>query len=432
MRSGKAVALALAVALVTGCVTTSEPAGTVRRAEEGCPPLDLFQKALCVCDDLADVGKIDIGPYRQGPYGMNYPYEDAGGSVGVNGASHHTALVGVSGSWDTGGGMTTTGDFIVGQDMTTPASVSYQGALRVHGDLSVGGTISGTGQLIVEGALCTDGDVDSRGMQRVASEGPYVAPAGLPCPCDPATFFDVAAAVESARADNDNDAQGVPQDIALVPGDELELPTGRYFFTNLESQGKVRVNVTGTVAIYLAGSLDTVGYANFHLADGAQLDLFVSGTIHTVGHVDMAQEGYHGAAQGWPSSRFRLYLGGSEPVMMLTGNEFWGGSIYAPTASLDYAGHLMVNGSVFVKSFVGSGHLEIYGGLQLPPDSCPAASDDPDDGDTPVVPGDPDNPDDSTPPAIPGDPDVPDQSTTPDEPQKVDCYGDPNNPVCVG
>ena len=402
MNIGKALAL-MAALVLSGCLNASETESpsTFQRAEEGCPPLDLLTRAICVCEDFNDVGKVNVGPYRNGPYGMNYPYDDDGGSVGVNGQSRHTALVGASGSWDAWEGLATTGDFIVGQNITTPASLSYQGAVRVNGDLTVGGDISGTGQLIVTGALLLAGENEARGMQRVGSEGPYVAPAGPPCPCDPATFFDVAAAVESARDSNDNDLQAVPADISLWKGDELTLPTGRYFFTNLESQGKVVINIAGTVAIYLEGSLDTVGYANFRLADEAQLDLFVSGTIRTVGHIDMAQEGWHGAGHGWPYSRFRLYIGGAEPVMMVTGNQFWGGSIYAPTAALRFTGHFMVNGSLFVRTFDGTGHLEVYGGMQIPPDSCPGATDEPGSGDTP------------------------------DEPIKVDCYDDPANPLCI-
>jgi hypothetical protein len=55
-----------------------------------------------------------------------------------------------------------------------------------------------------------------------------------------------------------------------------------------------------------------------------------------------------------------------------------------------------------VRTFEGAGHLEVYGGMQLPPDSCPAeATDEPGSG------------------------------TAPDEPTKVDCFGDPENPLCI-
>jgi len=393
MYAGKVLAFVAALVLC-GCLEAAstgegeDGTSVFRRAEEGCPPLETFSKAICVCEDFNDVGKVNVGPYRLGPYGMNYPYEDEGGSVGVNGTSSHTALVGASGSWDAWVALHTTGDFIIGQSVTTTGDLTFQGALRVHGDLSVGGNLSGTGQVIVEGALRLAGETDRRGMMQVGSEAPYVAPAAPPCPCDPATFFDVVAAVESARAANDNALQGVPTDLALEPRTEITLPTGRYFFENLESQGKVVINIAGTVAIYIAGSLDSVGYENFRLADEAQLDLFVSGNIRTVGHMDMAQEYWHGAGHGWPYSRFRLYLGGSDPFIVVTGNQFWGGSIYAPTAAAKFNGHLMVNGSLFVRTFLGAGHLEVYGGLQIPPDSCP-------------------------------------------EPIKVDCYGDPDNPICV-
>jgi len=427
MHNGRTIA-ALSLLVVAGCVDQSQ-SSSLRRAETGCPPLQLLEKALCVCEDFNDVGKVNVGPYRHGPYGMNYPYDDAGGSVGVNGMSTHTALVGASGTWEAWGGLSTTGDFIVGQDLVTPASLSYQGAVRVNGDLVVGGDLTGTGQLIVDGTLSLGGENMARGMQRVGAEADYAAPSGPPCPCDPATFFDVAAAVESARISNDNALRGIPQDISLFKGDELRLPTGRYFFSNLESQGKVVVVIEGTVAIYLAGSLDTVGYANFRLEDGAQLDLFVAGNIRTVGHVDMAQEGYHGAGHGWPYSRFRLYVGGEDPIMMVTGNQFWGGSIYAPKAALKFTGHFMVNGSLFVRTFEGTGHLEVYGGMIIPPDSCPEASDVPDSS-NPT--GDPDVPSTSNP--VPGDPDVPSTSNPPsdsDSPEKVDCYNDPNNPLCV-
>ena len=348
-----------------------------RAASAACPPPELFSNALCLCEDLADVGLLTVRGGASGP-----------GSVGVNGKTHLINVTSVDGSFTAYQSFAAVADAHVGQNLGTTGDASWVGLLGVGGDLSVGGDARGLGLLTVDGSLRVAGQTSLLGLS-AAQRAEYEPPAGPPCPCDPSTFFDVAAAVEAAREANDNANIGLDETLHQVGLRTLSLPAGSYYVADARTIGVLDIVITGSVSLYVAGHLDSVGLEHVHIADGGELDLYVSGGVRSVGL----------SAAGRPAdpSRLRIYVGGSEPVLLSVGVQAFFGSIYAPEAQVDYVGATHIVGSLFARTLHGVGLLTIEQGDGAgQPGACTPPGDEdagvPGDGDGDVPPSDPETP----------------------------------------
>lgn len=306
----------------------------------GTPAPGLFAGALCVCDGFDNVGS-------------GFVARAAGkdpANIGVNGASNIVGQVTTDGDWVSWNGIDGVGELDVGRDLVTTRDVNGVGHVQVGHDLFAGGNVSNVGDLAVTGTLRVAGAVESVGSLTAGARGPYTAPAAPPCPCDPATFLDVAKEVAQAKDKNDNAAHGLST-LDVVGSQDLTLTTGRYYFANVQTVGSTQILIDGAVALFLDGSLDSVGEDTFQLTDGSQLDLYVSGRLETVGSVAFGNPG--------DPSAFRLFVGGAGGSISHVGEQDVYGSIYAPAATFEFVGHTNVRGGLFVKNLDGVGSLEI-------------------------------------------------------------------------
>jgi hypothetical protein len=325
-----------------------------------CPPSDLFEHALCLCEDMNDVGALSV---VEGPAGV--------GSVGVNGFTRFVNLTRAVGDWIAYGGFDAVTDTEIDGSLKTEADATWVGWLKVGADLAIGGDATGIGMLEVLGVLSVGGSETMLPESVVGSRADYQPLAGPPCPCDPATFFDVAGAVAAARTANDNAAAGLPTRLAAVGVNDLRLETGTYFFEDAATVGQTHITIAGQVALYVEGTIAAVGEQNITVEDGGSLDLFVSGTIATVGWSTTGSAAHPDA--------IRLYLGGTGSVLLAAvgAHDFYG-NIYAPEATLAYVGDNRVVGSLFGRTLDGVGALTI--GYGAPIDADPPSCDDPGDG----------------------------------------------------
>jgi hypothetical protein len=323
----------------------------------------LFENAVCICEDFNEVGMLTV---TEGPGGI--------GSVGVNGDTRFVNLTRAAGDWIAYSGFEAVSDTEVGGSLLTAEDASWVGSLGIGGDLGVGGNARGVGLLSVLGTLRVAGDESLLGPVTVGGRGDFEPLAGPPCPCDPDSFFDVTAAVAAARSQNDNQAAGLPTRLASVGANEIRLESGSYYFEDAATVGHTRFIVAGPVSLFVDGSIDAVGAQSFELESGATLDLFVAGGIRTVGWLD--------AGSAADPEAFRLYLGGSESVLLSVGLQTFHGSIYAPEATIAYVGDTKVVGALFGRELHGVGRLEIaYGApVELDPPSCDPGDGDGDDG----------------------------------------------------
>jgi hypothetical protein len=272
------------------------------------------------------------------------------GSVGINGVSHVVNNTMVSGGWVSGGALSCTGNFEVGHDLVVGGDMTGIGRIAVKGKIQV----SGSNRMI--------GWVDTTTI----AQGGAVA---LPCPCGASQILDVKAKVAAAKAQNDNGKLGLPASIKQIGAAQLVLPTGSYYFGDVQSIGLLRLRIEGAVALHLDGDLETIGADLFDIVPGGVLDLYVAGHVRTVGYIRTGEKS--------APSAFRLFVGGSDTVTLSVGAQIFNGSIYAPTAVIAYVGHTVVRGGLFARRLTGIGNLVITGTRPVTPDPSVCAPPDP-------------------------------------------------------
>jgi hypothetical protein len=194
----------------------------------------------------------------------------------------------------------------------------------------------------------------------------YQAAASPPCACDPKKALDVADLIRQAASANDNAAHGLPTDFASIGYDKILLEPGRYYFKNLFEIGARRITTRGAVALFVDGSLRSIGADWLKVPAGSTLDLYVAGAVENIGYVNLGDKANPGG--------LRIYLGGKNPVKLMTGAEFFRGSLYAPTATVEYVGSAIIHGSLLVRDLRGTGHIAITSALpKVPsPETCNA------------------------------------------------------------
>ncbi len=191
-----------------------------------------FRWALCTCDGLVSATAITTDSFdsAQGAYDGGAIH--GGGGLGTNG------YLSTNGTLDVGGALwvsdangmtvataTTEGELHVAGRVASGPSLTVGADAYVLGDVAATGTLSITGTLHQPtGASVSVGGTETIGAQTTGSF--TVLP---PCDCDPALLIDVAAYVETYRANNDDAALGIdPNALANVTTDTtLAVPCGR-------------------------------------------------------------------------------------------------------------------------------------------------------------------------------------------------------------
>jgi hypothetical protein len=378
MRRSIAVAALLPITLVTACSSNSGmpgiPSGTTQGqsgsftslvggpGSGSCVPgaPATFADAVCVCEGLAIAGALRT----HAPTGSS-------ASVGVDEAASMATGTSIQGAFVPYASLDVAGGLDVRDALTTTGNLAGAGALNVGGDLSVGAQLLFAGGLQVGGALRLASPGVTVPGYTSSSKAPYVAPAGPPCACDPASLLPIAQGVAAAKVHNDDAAHGLSPDGAdLLGTGTITLTTGTYYFAGIDRVGAGKIVIDGAVALYFDGTTISVGVDRIELNPGASLDMYVSGLLATAGSVVL----------GDPSSpqSFRLFVGGAGSMMVTAGSQTYYGLVYAPQADVVFAGGTRVDGSVFAKSLTWAGILDVtYAGPSSSTKSCPPGSSSP-------------------------------------------------------
>jgi hypothetical protein len=317
----------------TACTSLADEPGTHTAATTICPSPTLFEHAACVCDSLDGVGELSV---LAGPAGD--------GSIGVNGPTAFVADAAIAGTLHAWGGLSAVGVTI--GNLVTPADVAIVGDATMH-EANIGGNLSVVGTLAIDGALGLAGEAAIVGTSEIATRVPYAAPAAPPCGCEDGRLFDVAGAVAGAR-----EQLGDNGGLSIIGESELLFTTGSYYLRSADLLGDVQIVIEGDVSLFIEGSLSTVGSAQWTLGPTATLDLFVSGSIASVGDLTAGDPTRAGAV--------RLYVGGDAASIATVGTSSFNGSIYAPQADVSYVGDSEIVGSIFARTISGVGALTIH------------------------------------------------------------------------
>ncbi len=337
---------------IIGCTGDLESQTT---QQASCPATQAFAVSACICEDFDDIGNLIVGK----------SVEKDHATLAVMGSTRAINNFQVRGDFRPHGGLTATGNLEVTGSLSTPATVDDIGNIEVDGDLAIGGDLKGIGRLAVGGALSVAGNDTFLGYEEINATAPY-APVDEPaCGCTGPNAIDVAAVVAAAKTANDNAAAGVPTSFKNIGAARLELTTGSYYMTDLSQIGATFVSVKGHVSLYLDGNLESIGAAWIRLENGGMLDLYVSGSVRQIGHLDLGNK--------WDPSAFRLYIGGGDKGTINVGNQIYNGAIYAPDAEIEYIGNTQIRGAITAKRLTGIGNLEI--GYAAP--ECPVEDPDP-------------------------------------------------------
>jgi hypothetical protein len=305
------------------------------------PAPALLPQAVCVCGDLSHAGALST----EAPQGGS-------ADVGVERGASFAAGTSVDGSLRVGDALSFAGGAKVRDHVWASEGISFAGSLDVGGDVATGGEVSGAGALEAGGWLRARRGVTVAGTVRSSGQGAYAEPSEPPCGCDAARLYDVKAAVDLARTKNDNARAGIAPDGALVAdASELVLPSGRYWVRDLERVGALKLRAKGHVQLYVDGSLVHVGAARFAIDAGATLDLFVSGSVTSVGTLDLGDASRPDA--------FRLYVGGEGGTVSLVGAARFSGLVYAPHATVALAGGAEVDGALFAGDLTFAGAVKV-------------------------------------------------------------------------
>ena len=120
----------------------------------------------------------------------------------------------------------------------------------------------------------------------------------------------------------------MPTSLGAIGYTDLTLETGSYYFGgSVQSIGFQSIRVKGAVSMYIDGSLEQIGAEVFDIADGSTLDLYVRGTVRTIGHLRL------GDAKN--PAALRLFIGGDDEVSLAIGNQIFHGAIYAPQGAAE-------------------------------------------------------------------------------------------------
>lgn len=340
--------------LSTACSQLSDPGTDSFPAVcPGSPAPAAFEHTVCICEDFIDIGNLVVGRGIAG----------AEASLAVNGHSTTLNNSDVRGDFIAHGGLEAKANVGVDRDLISANTVDAIGNIEVGRDMDVGGDLTGAGRLAVDGTLRVGGTDSFFGFKQTGSSAPYGTAPAAPCGCGDAEIVDVPSVVETARGQNDNGAAGLPTSITDIGYLVLQFGSGSYFFDNVETIGATKLIIDGRVAIHIAGNLDNIGAQWIRLLPGATLDLYVSGAVRNIGHVELGDK--------QAPSAFRLYIGGDGEPSLNVGNQLFNGAIYAPRADLKYVGNTNVRGSIFAKTISGKGNLVVGGATpQEPPSGC--------------------------------------------------------------
>ena len=124
----------------------------------------------------------------------------------------------------------------------------------------------------------------------------------------------------------------------------LDLPCGYYYLDSIRSSGSVTIYAHGHTALFIGGDA-SASILSFTVDPSGSLDVFVKGTLNSSADLVIGNPNY--------AALTRVYVGGTG--LRISGEAHLAGLFYAAGSDLNLTSHITAYGSLYFKSFVGSG-----------------------------------------------------------------------------
>jgi hypothetical protein len=238
--------------------------------------------------------------------------------------------------------------------------LSLSGELTFAGNVHVAGSVYSRRMPRGSGALQIDGDLhysDERlptplsGNVQVAGsmvEADYAIEP--PCACSTAYLAELMSAIAAAESSNDNALAQLDRESMsnLTAARSFDLSCGRYYFRSVSSLSSIDWHISGHVAVFVASDFALRGQLRVTLEEGAELDVLVGGNLLLSSSARFGDPERPAASRIYVRGAVELATAeDATPVSAASGAEFVG-NLYAPSATLQFAPHTEVYGSLFV------------------------------------------------------------------------------------
>jgi hypothetical protein len=333
------------------CVDSVPVGPSPKKCDNGGPPIHVgdepqdeclgnlaqttFRWSLCSCTDLNVSAKLSTDAYDSttGPYKPG----ELGGGVGVDrDVTNWSEAVTVGGTL-----------WVAGTDQYSSSGP----ASEVKADLHLGGSWKASTPFNVGGPAYVVGELSGVTVAGKTESVPSVPPA---CDCAENKLVQVAAIVAAHQTNNDNADIDLDPAVFESPSSalRLDLPCGKFYFTKIETSLDTTIHVHGRTALYVAGDVAASSSLAFVLDAGAELDLFVAGTLKVSDTFVFGSPNYPALS--------RAYIGGSAKIA-LSDDVRLAGQLYAANSEqLVWSAKNDIYGSVFAGNFRSSDVTQIH------------------------------------------------------------------------
>ena len=321
---------------------------------------NIFRFAVCTCEQLSVQSNLSVDAFdsRDGPYGAATSTGTNilnDGHVGVNGLLNLAGKLTALGSVFVSGG-----GFSVGAQSSVSINVYTAGdAVQVNSFTSIGrnafvqGDVSGryniANDLYVTPGATVDPQTNVAGSTIVGALNPVT-----PCPCDPSEILDIQSIIDYGAQFNDNASSATISATTWSTGtgpDNIDLPCGRYYLQGIFHTRSLTIRALGRTVLYVDGDINVGGSLRIEVAPGAEMDLFVAGSL-------LPQAALRFGDPEQPSA-FRTYVAGSNTIFINASSEF-GGNLYAPNADVSFGASANLFGSLFCRNAFFSGQANVH------------------------------------------------------------------------